>query len=494
MTKSSFLVWGLMMVLVAALTVIMSGCGNNGPTAPGNTDVKDYSSGDVDGEAYTALMAKYATLKAAGGGTMTVEAQTQTLIGVTDRWLGTGINALVLITGADGSISTTNTTGVFVTNGLVYPITVNVWADGYVSQTIVETDANIIVFELERINWGLGSTKIYGIGTTQVGAAPTSGLPLIWRTIGMNTQDFPYSVATTGTGTNPPYTILDVCPQRPYGAVVWKYKWDGDTISSPTLPPDMPLEDFQLVGYSYDDLGMLFAGSIGSWIMNFTTVEEMNTYTDGNFSLTPQQQGNNAMLASVIHFSGGTTLVDSREFVANTPQFVKYAPGDDGTYSLESVNLPVAGDRSVVRANIIFPSGATEDVFANWDPSGSTLPDIEFGVPPVIDDLWYDFQQNAFVGSWSNNSAGGLLKLTFYVRNTPIWVVYLDNDTTSIPEGVLAMAPNAVPFYRMATADLTRISCPDVSLGNFSDADIWGEATSFATSLKFKMTTTDSLN
>jgi hypothetical protein len=251
MTKSSIFTWGLGAVLIAAMVLILAGCSNDGPIAPTTSVVKDFSSGGINGHELTEIMQHYDALRQAGGGTTTFDPHSRTLIGVSDRWQGSAVQGMVTVQDANGAVTSHSAGAVFLLADLVYPITVSVWADGYVNQTIYRTNANIIAVGLERLAVNGGQCMIYGLASPDTGLF---GTDTFWQTMAMSTQDAcSYSQMSGDPSTNP-YTILNIDPWRPIGAVSWLFTRHivPATIST-TFTPEPP-SNFNCVGYSYDPL------------------------------------------------------------------------------------------------------------------------------------------------------------------------------------------------------------------------------------------------
>ena len=489
MTKCKCISWAIWAVLVLAMLMIAA-CGNDGPVAPpGQTQLADLiwvPGGDTG--------AAYEELRAAGGGTRIVDTEPYALIGVFNRWTGANLHGLILVRQADGTTNTYTVSSYLPLSDLDYPITVNAWVDGYASATIVNTNANVLAFGLEPFAWGYDSMPMYGLCSTDL---LDEGCYYKWRTLGISTQNNQYSSTTNGGPNSNPYTIVQINPFRPAGVATFLF----GLLPTPAggvdgLSPETA-DEYGVVGYAYDSLSVFAPGMTGAWVMDMQPVDSLNAYTEGTYTIDPTIQ-EDILHGCAITFTGGTGLADSWEFVPNTlPELVKPDSGS-GTYTVEGVDPVATGGRNAIRAAINYSVscsiasgtnwlGASEIVFADWDPSGDTLPDIDFAAVPVLTNVAYSPVDYYMTVAWTNETAEGIQVLDVTWNGSLLWRVYIDSASTELPEDTVLVSPFVGPFITTVNAALTRINCPGISLDTFDCSTIWTDAASFATSPVMKL-------
>lgn len=486
MTNCKLVSWGLWAMLLSAM-IVLSACSRDGITAPDATNVGGFTEGGgLEGKELYDFMSEYQAIRDAGGGAKVVETDGYTLLAVFDRWQDKNLHGVFVVQPETGTSSVINTDGVTILKDLDYPITVSAWAEGYVGQTIVNTEATIIVFGLEYFVPGGSGGTVAGIGG---GDMLEDASAYAWCTITASTQTGSAVYKNTGWDTFP-YSLLNISPWKPAGGVSWLFALQELPQSAVPVHPihfarpdlnEIPLEDWTCIGYSYDNFGQLMMG-MGGWLITYNAVSELNTYSEGSFDF-PAPEENNGTLTKMatVSFMGGTMLADTWEFVPNTLPVTIDADETEGTYTVQGVDPPVDGDRRAMRAHIEYFRGGSETQFVEWDPDGDTVPDITFGELPKITSTGMG-QGNFITASWDNTPEDGLLVVNVYLNGYKVQSVYVDSEAEGLPEAGVPITPQAFHFLRSLEISVERVAATDVDLNDFDAERIWAGVTSFAES------------
>ena len=438
MTKYKLFTWSAWVVLVLA-AALMTACGNDGPIAPPSDDVHGYSSGgDISKAALANLMARYDQLSALGGGTSIVPPDNgYTMICIIDRWKHTNISAHVSVAEDDGtSVAVQAYNGMAVLHDLKYPITVSAWVDGYVSETVVETSANLIVFGLKPLASLSKTFDLYGVGGGQlVDSLDVNG----WKTDSFPTQSGGVATSIQGDGAHP-YSRVSIDPDRPTGVATFLFADLGDGgISQGQFVP---------IGYTYQSLGIANWNHVAAWVLNFSAVEDWTQYALGTISY-PAGEG----IKEVTITAGYRTQV-ADEFVPLTMTYDPFSAESSKTLDGLSPGEITKQD-GMIRAMVSYTQGGSETVFMIWTPASETVPDITFahlpgiiGVPAVnnltgmLQMTWTIPPVPAPPGPPDQNEGILVVQVTDGVE--PIWILTLESTATQL-------AVKSVPqFYGIA--------------------------------------------
>lgn len=492
MSKATWLLWT---ILIVGLWLV-GACGGN-PTTPNPSDVQDFTydeGGDWDSEELTNLIDSYNALVDLGGGVATVvDENNYTLIGVFDRWSGNPVTDVQLVVEQPGE----DPVGIefsdkILFSDLVYPITVTVWNTVHVTQTIIETNANVIAFGMERrTGYEMPATVIgYTFNYTE------NDKPWLLQAASTHTNwDW---VTSTGFYSTDPNTILMVNPYQPVGAVAFLYQGEVPSIGgqinlgNQSTDPD----DYTIQGISYSHIGTLDPGSVGGWIINLDQEGTGNEYTTGNYAVNYSIPPNGTApltYANLVVTPGGWQD-DSCEFIPYYPPTEVSVFESAGTYDINAYDPPVVADHNVIRAEITYADGGCETQMVAWDPAGAGVPNLTFGDLPLCSSAVFSTNPTPrmFV-SWTNDAAEGMQVLTAVNQyGHAVWRIFIAGDATQLPDdgivippyyegtGSGTMTPVSLGNVRIS---VSRIECAGVTLDGFDRRTVTNNATSTVTSV-----------
>ncbi len=478
MTKYNNTCWIFWILLVLGL-FLLGACGESGPTTP--EDVQELSEGgDIEETQLSDLVTAYEALVAAGGGVEVVpDVEDFGLVACRDRWSGEAVTAVVFIETDTGELLTLSVNGTKLLSGLVFPITLTAFADGYVSQTILATNANLVVFAMEP--YAMSGGRVCMVVAIADSPAVGAGNDL-WRLKGTTTHVPAQWNETTGGPYALQHIYMNANAYQNVGAVLFMYSAEITTDMIGTGEGD-PLE-FDILGYAYQDFGSLPATATIGWMFEFPeTPTAPNTYTSGNFAIDASLFGEGTALVT----TPGGCIGNSWEFVPYGLQVYVIPEAATGTYDLEAFDPPLTPDRHVVEASIKYPTGGRETMYVAWDPSGAGLPDLNFGIPPVIDTAEIDMFNFLINADWTNGTTAGLLTLDIYGRDgSLVWQIHLAHDAAGLP--VDEMNIPGYSLYMLGYEPrvmLARIECAGISIDGYDYETIWSTTTSFLNSPQF---------
>jgi hypothetical protein len=482
--------WWIWPVVVAGLLLIGS-CGDNGPTIPNPTDVKDYSEGggdDIGQEDLGALAVAYQSLRDAGGGVRVADAEGFSLIAVFDRWTATPLNAFAVFEGSEEVPSLQYIPGVRLFEGLEFPITISVFCEGYVTETIVDTNANVLVLGLEPLPTVPGGKRTFNVYYSP-GDIGGENETVLWTVLASTTR-IGGKWAQIWSGPVSDFaqewpTILECDANKPVGTVAFLYELVVKPVLG-TISCDPTFEDYEAVGYTYQDFGMMKYGLEFPWLVEFTEATP-NSYFDANFSIDPTiwDGGTPGEHTPYLRVTPGGCVSSTWEFIPYGPQVASVPEDANGTYSVEAYDPPITVDRDIICGEIGYSDGRSEVQFADWNPAGTSLPDLTFGIPPVCDEILASDGCERLNASWTNEPVEGILTLELTARTkTLFWRIYLGNDAEGLPEDGLHTNAAMLPYLTApdAMGALARVACAGISIDGFDRATVWENAASFASS------------
>lgn len=488
MTTYKKATWWIWPVLAVGLLLVGS-CGDDGPTIPDPTDVKDYSEGgggDIGQEDLGELVVEYQTLRDAGGGVKVVaDVEDHSLIATFDRWSKAPLDAYAVIDDGGEAPIVYTVPGVRLVQGLEFPITITVFSESYVTETVVDTNANVIVLGLERLSIGPTDQKIVGVDFTQGQLGEETGR-LPWAIVASTTRIGSEWSQTLGDATQDHFTILDINTNKPVGAAGILFELDVDPDLGLIGWFDPSLDDYDPVGYAYQDFGVVKYGSHVNWLMEFVEGAP-NNYFDANFSIDPTMWdlGSPGEGVRYLRLTPGGCISSTWEFIPYGLQVDATLDDMNGTYAVDAYDPPITADRDIICAEISYADGRADVVFADWNPAGTTLPDLTFGIPPECDEILLSPGLEVLNANWTNNPVEGILMLELSGwTETPFWRIYADDDATGLPADAITVPPPSLAYLAglNSTGLLVRVACTGVSMDGFDRATIWEDATSFAKS------------
>jgi len=493
MTKYISYAWWIWAVLILGLG--LSGACSDNPTTPGPSDVQGFTfegGGDsVDKTDLTELLDEYDALVAAGGGAVTVvDPNGHSLIGCFERWTGASIrDANVIVQQAGQDPVSYDFDGMALFTNLTYPITVTVSHDRYVMQTLVETDANVIAFGMDPLWMGDSAATLMGCAYNYDDAhlpwlvrATSTHMNRNWRT----TKGFPNS---------DPATIIQVNAGQSVGAVAFLYKGLEGVDWTPYNEFEPNLANYELCGYSYSHIGTLDRGSVGAWIMDLNETGAGNGYDPGTYTVQhtfPWVGGFEPLVHGRLTLTPGGCLDDTCEFVPYYPPVEYQIWADSGTYEIGAYDPPVMADRHVIIAEIEYADRSSERRVYSWDPSGASVPSVDFGTLPDITTSQITHNPSTLSAAWTNDAAPGMLLLTVLDEGShPRWQIYLGGAATEIPSNGVVIPPYEsgpvaghmeVCDFGDAFIEITRIECPGINPSSYDYRTIWTGTTAELTS------------
>ena len=420
---------------------------------PNPKDVKDYSSGGVIGQQELMdLMDANHTLMQAGGGVKQVSAGAYTMVSLFDRWSLKELSGVVMIKDNNGKQTAATANPVAIFEDLTFPITVMAEVNGYTSQIVLQTQANLIAFGMEQIVDQIET--VYGLGASSF---INQHHPVGWITESMNTQgeldavkriNLSRGTAPVNAATQYPVCLLATDSLRPAGVVSFLSTIGGDTGN----------QLWKYTGYAYTDLGLLESNglmppSTETFLLNFNDITLLNKYTGGTYTIPSWGKPISSSAVPILHFEGGTSVARTWEFIPTTVPFAINAGEQSGTYAMDGVDLPVPGDRPAVRASIAYPTGGVETQFINWDPTDTIAPAVAFNALPVIDSVTSTTNSGqGFVlnASWTNTPAEGLLALDMCSGSSVMCRIILTSDADSVPQDMVIRVPIQLSPERMS--------------------------------------------
>ncbi|MFH1676972.1 MAG: hypothetical protein ABIC40_08090 [bacterium] len=479
--------WFLWVFLIAGLMLI-GACNRSTPTTPNPTDVKDITQGGVlDPGDLTTLVNALAEIRENGGGLTDTDVEGFTLISAFDRWTGFGLSAVVIIQTADEQdlSEIMSLSGSKMVSDLEYPITITAMADGYITQTYVLTNADVIGFGLEEQYMSQMPCWMMGMFDLPIDPGDTGiGDPRL--TIGKSTH---LNTEWQITGSPPngnPYVLAFANPYQPAGMVGFLFERTDPFTPAPITADEWDLTGWTCTGYGYKAVGSLWPGMSGAWLLDVDQGEIQHIYTDGNYSIPdsmydPDSDYNNIVS---IEFTPGGWLSASVEFIPyGIPDITKNPEDLNGTYSLSTFNPPVVTDRDTIVAQVEYVDYGAEIQLVDWDPLGATLPDVTFGTPPSFDTVEVDLSNNSISCIWTDTPADGLLIFDLYdAYNIRFRRIYLDCDSTSLPDDLILGSGDINKIIKSGYAKIISVACPDISIDDFTTNGIWANATAFMTS------------
>ena len=469
--------WLFWAILIVGLGLI-GACSNGNPTTPDPSDVQDIilEEGDpIDESLLADLLAEYSALVGQGGGVSTIVDDTgYTLIGCFERYTSNKISAHVVVEQATGDPIGMPFTDKIALLELDYPITVTVYQGLYVSKTIVETTANVIAFNMDRLGLYVEPSMIVGYTFNYDGELP-------WLVNAKSTHVNRDWVITNGYVFSDPNTLLLANAYQPVGAIAFLYDSEGEAemgFDPGNLSKDPA--DYDIVGYSYSHIGSLDPGAVGAWIMNLTEEGLPNTYTDGNYTLNytlPDDGGIAPMASGELTITPGGFVQASGEFVPYFPPTEFDITTDTGTYTVSAYDPPVIPDAHYLRCEVTYNDGASEWQYVAWDPAGAGVPDITFNDTPGTTSFDVDFDPYLVVtAEWTNVETPGMVVVTVDgLMDMGEWQIWCNSDTTDLGTGIIAppfdseLIPGSIELLSAgdATLTVTRVACAGVNTDNF---------------------------
>lgn len=492
MTGNKVLIWSMWALTIMTM-LITTACGNNEPTVPNPSDVKDSSpTGKIGEIQLSSLMNNYQQLRNYGGGVKAVDAEGYSLIAAFNRWSKEDLTFTAIIQEANEQVSAfTSTNGLLILNDLTFPITVSVIASGYVNQTIIKTNANVIVFGLEPFGINGDKAVLFGLALPDYNIELSPGWKNSpWATISMNTQDPRYSKIVYGNSNYIPYSFVEINPWKPMGAVTWLFLLEKDNlIPSPNYTP-LTIDDYTCVAYAYDDLGFAFPGVAGSYMIDFDPVDELIKYTNGVITIDPEKMnGFEPPHDITTYVVGGTCLADTWEFVPSTLPCRAVLTNGEGIYEVKGIIPKVIGARDAICSIVEYGDGGSEVKFANWNPQSTSLPPINFGMTPKLKEISYSSSDYGIAAEWeSNNSEAGLLVLSFSYNGSQAWSVIVDGGATGLTNDLVKVIPGVTTMLGSLKARLIRIDCSKININDFDVSTIWSETEAFSSSASRRVT------
>ncbi len=480
MTMKNTHAWLFVPILLVGLC-LMGACGEN-PTTPGDGTLGLSEGGSIDQADLMALTEGYQNLVDAGGGAKVVaDTDGNGILGMIDRWTGIGLKGVAIFVDNAGTLGTIGVDGTKLFDGLEWPINVTVFTDGYITQSIVSTNANCFLFPMEPLIDEAGTVSVYAACQPSTGGA-TIGEFDPWLLTGTTTNNWHHWNDARGKDYEMPFLVTQGNPYRDLGLVCFLAPSDIES-SGALLDPPAPGPN----GYFYKDLQWVPPGAITGWIFIIPEIsDDPLTHVAGNYTidagvLTEEQ-------FALIQLVPGGNKTDGWQFIPyglRSNLHVEAADGPTDTYNFDAYDPDTGADRETIEASIIYASGATESRYTAWDPAdGSVLPDITFGVPPVVDEATLNMLDGTLTAEWTNTPAAGLVKLTVYGRGRfRIWELYFDSDATGTPvDGLGIFSAITASIFSGASTGVTRIECAGISNENFDFDTIWLNATSFCNS------------
>jgi hypothetical protein len=480
-------------ILIVSLGLVAA-CSSN-PTTPDPTDVQDFSfeeGDDLVNEEIAPLLDAYETLVEAGGGsTIVAEGEGYTLIGVFEKWTDTeleGAQVVVQQAGEDPVEIAFNEKVLF--TDLVYPITVTVSVENYQTQTLVETNANVIAFGVKRLEGQQLPTVIMGYAFDYDSHAP-------WVVKGKSThfdQDWEMSYGGQYVAPN---IIVQANPYQPVGAVAFLFENRQSVGWVPGMIPDM--DDYVLLGYAYSHVGNIDPGTGGGWILNLTQEGAPNTYDPGNYTVT-HSFPDNGSIGSISH---GTLTITPGGIREANEEFIPYGlpteiqlTSDSGTYEVEAYDPPLIVDRHVIAVEVQYGDGGYECHFLPWDPAGTTVPDITLGDLPETTTVDLDTgplgDVLTFTAEWTNTPAPGMVLGNVADEDGNVyWQIFMNNDATNLTDDGLVLPGGTHPvlispnFLGIDYPNLcvNRVECGAFSVDGFDANTVWNGTTTVATAI-----------
>ncbi|HDS29634.1 MAG TPA: hypothetical protein ENN67_01185, partial [Firmicutes bacterium] len=351
MTRNKTLVWLMWPVLI--LSFLFAGACSNGdtPTIPdGVLNLSD--GGDIGQNELNALTTAYQTLKENHGGVQIVEdSEGYGLIGIMDRWTGASLSGTAVIQDNNGDLATVDINGSKLFSNVEWPITISVFVDGYVTQTLISTKANLFIFAMELTDPMNASIAVYAACQSYDSGGLIGGISP-WRLTAVTTNNWDAWNSSEGQFFDAPFVVVRGNPYRNLGIVAFLmppiFPGSGSTIAPPPPPA---------YGYFYKDLEWGPPGAITGWVFQApeTPVEpfshEAGTWTI-NTSLFSEVQ------TAVLTFTGGGAKADGWQFVPYGLQTrVTVVTGDEnnGVYNFDAYAPDVDADREVVEAKVRYP-------------------------------------------------------------------------------------------------------------------------------------------
>jgi hypothetical protein len=412
------------------------------------------------------------------------------MIALKDRWTGASLSGVVAIQENNGDITSLAVNGTKLFSDAEWPITVSVHVLGYISKTIVATNANLLVFPMEKLDGMEGTVLAYALiqPYEQIGGAPD---PSHWRVTAIATNNWDEWDESYGGPLKLPFVVAHGNPYRSLGIVAFLQRL---TVVSGIGSTGQPASEDPLIGYFYKDLAWGPPGAITGWVFQMAEEDDVPfTHSEGTWTIDPGVWADEQIAR--IALLGGGSKIDGWQFVPyglltkatvleTKATVLEGDPGTD-TYNFDAYDPDVGADRDVIEARIRYSSGASETMYIDWDPSdGSTLPDIDFGVPPVFDEATCCAPEYLLTGSWTNAPAEGLLKVRILSpTGATTWEIWLDSDSTGFPEDGLpvhVLLPVGPPSN--TGLDLTRVECAGIDIDGYDYDTIWGSVTTFITS------------
>jgi len=497
MSKHTWLFWT---ILIVGLWLV-GACSSGNPTIPDPSDVQDFTYEEGDGweqEELSDLIDSYESLVDLGGGVATVvDPNNYTLLGAFHRWSTDPVSDVQLIVEQAGE----DPVGIdfsdkILFSDLVYPITLTVYHDYYVTQTVVETNANVIAFGLERrVGYSEPAMIVgYSFNYTQDDApwlclATSSHLNWPWET-------------TTGFLYADPSTLVIGNAYQPVGAIAFLYEGDtpseGSQLSTGNLSTNP--EDYTIAGISYSHIGTLDPGSVGGWILNLDQEGTGNSYTAGNYTLnyTVPPDGTATVSYATLTVTPGGWQNDSFEFIPYYPPKDVSVFADAGTYDLNAYDPPLVPDRHVVLVEITYSDGGCETRMVDWDPSGAGAPNLTFGDLPVCTGAVFSFDPDPRLNvTWSGDPVVGMqvLNVTDQWGNV-IWRIFVAGDASQLPVDGILVPPyvedsgsGTLKLSSLGDADIavTGVACAGITPDGFDTTTITNNTTTQTTSVQAKV-------
>lgn len=480
-------------ILIVSLGLVAA-CSNN-PTTPDPTDVQDfgYEEGDgIDNEEIVPFLDAYEALVDAGGGaTIVAEGEGYTLIGVFQRWKETELDGAQIVVQQDGldPVELAFNERILFTD-LVYPITVTVSVENYQTQTLVETNANVIAFGIERLSDQQMPTVIMGYSFEFDNHSP-------WVVKGASThfnQDWEMSYGGQYVAPN---IIVNANPYQPAGAVAFLFENRQAVGWVPGTVPDM--EDYVLLGYAYSHVGRIDPGTGGGWILNLGQEGAPNTYDPGNYTVTHSFPDNGA-IGSISHgiltITPGGIREDNEEFIPYGLPVEIQLISDSGTYEVEAYDPPLIVDRHVIAVEVEYGDGGYECHFLPWDPAGATVPDIVLGELPETTAVDLDFgplgDAITVTAEWTNTPAPGMIRATVADDDNDVyWQIFMNNDAVDLTEDGIILPGGTHPVLispnflgiDYPNLQVNRVECGAFSVDGFDVHTAWNGTTTVATAI-----------